>query len=81
MNLSGTNAFEFQAAFGHDVINVFGSTDTMDLSHLDFASWWALQAHMTQSGVNTVITLDASDSITLNNVSAESLIASQFNFV
>ena len=33
-----------------------------------------------QTGANTVITLDASDAITLTNVTASSLTSAQFNF-
>jgi hypothetical protein len=36
---------------------------------------------MTQSGSNTLITLDASDKITLTNVAMSSLQSSQFHFV
>lgn len=53
----------------------------MLLSASDFANWSALQSHMTQSGNNTVITLDASNAITLTNVATVTLTSSQFNFV
>jgi hypothetical protein len=35
---------------------------------------------ITQSGANTIIRLDAADSLTLYNVAASSLTASQFSF-
>ncbi len=75
-----TDAFVFQAAFGQDAINGFASTDTMQLAASDFANWSALLGHMTQSGSNTLITLDASDKITLTNVAMSSLQSSQFSF-
>ena len=75
-----SDAFVFQAAFGQDVINGFASSDTMQLAASDFANWSALLAHMTQSGSNTLITLDASDQITLTGVTASSLQSSQFHF-
>ena len=53
----------------------------MQYSAADFASFAVLQAHMSQSGSNTIITLDASDAITLYNVQASSLQSSQFSFV
>jgi len=36
---------------------------------------------MSQSGANTVITLDANDTVTLTGVTATSLTASEFKFV
>ncbi len=80
-SVSGSSdAFVFQAAFGQDSINGFASSDTMQLAASDFANWSALLGHMTQSGSNTLITLDASDKITLTNVAMSSLQASQFHF-
>ncbi len=66
---------------GMSTINGFNSTDAMQLSKSDFANFQALQPHMSQSGANTLITLDASDQVTLTNVTASSLTASQFKFV
>jgi len=80
--VSGTNDnFVFKPAFGQEVINGFGSTDSISLSASDFANWSALLSHTAQSGANTVITLDPSDTITLAGVTASSLQASQFHFV
>ena len=70
----------FQPAFGQDVINGFDSRDTIQFSTADFANWQALLNHMTQSGSNTIITLDASDTVTLAGVTASTLQASQFSF-
>ncbi len=76
-----SDALHFQHGIGgQDVVNGFGSTDSMWFSHLDFASWSVLQGDMTQSGANTVITLNASDTVTLTNVTASSLTSSQFHF-
>ena len=71
--------FVFQAAFGQDSITGFNSTDTIQLAVSDFASWNVLQGDMAQSGVNTVITLDASDSITLVGVTKTSLTQAEFS--
>jgi hypothetical protein len=71
----------FQPQFGASAVIGFNSTDTMTLSASDFANFQALQQHMSQSGANTLITLDASDQITLVNVTASNLTASQFHFV
>jgi hypothetical protein len=70
-----------QGIGGADVINGFGSTDAIQLSKMDFANFAAMSSHLSQSGANAVITLDASDKITLTNVTASSLTASQFSFV
>ena len=70
----------FLPAFGVDTINGFASTDSMTFSMSDFANWSRLQSHMTQSGSNTVITLDATDKITLTGVTKSSLQSSQFHF-
>jgi hypothetical protein len=40
-----------------------------------------LKPDISQSGANTVIALDASDTVTLTNVLETSLTASQFHFV
>jgi hypothetical protein len=77
----GSDAFVFGAAIGTEVINGFASTDSIQFSKSDFASWSALQSHISQSGANTVITLDASDTVTLTGVTATSLTSSEFKFV
>ena len=53
----------------------------MQFSASDFANFSALQSHTSQSGANTMIALDASDTVTLTNVTATNLAASQFHFV
>jgi hypothetical protein len=77
----GGNLFEFSAALGLSTINGFDSSDTMQLSKSDFANFHGLQQHMSQSGANTLITLDASDQVTLTNVIASNLSTSEFKFV
>jgi hypothetical protein len=70
-----------QGIGGLDLINSFGSTDTLQLSKTDFANFTALSNHLTQSGANAVITLNVSDTITLANVTASSLTSTQFSFL
>jgi Ca2+-binding RTX toxin-like protein len=66
---------------GHDVINDF----THGLDQIEFHTWWAnfgvVQAHMSQVGADTVITIDANNSITLHDVQMGSLTANDFLFV
>ncbi|WP_298355284.1 DUF4214 domain-containing protein [Rhodoblastus sp.] len=77
----GSDALIFQPALGQNTIWGFSSTDTIQLSKTDFASWSALLSHMSQSGSDTIITLDASDTITLKGVTASNLTQSEFRFV
>jgi hypothetical protein len=57
-----SDAFVFQPAIGQDVIGGFNASDSMQFSASDFANFTALSQHMTQSGSNTLITLDANRS-------------------
>jgi hypothetical protein len=75
-----SDVYEFQQAIGVATINGWTSNDSMQLSHLDFASFQALLGDASQVGANTVITYDASDQITLAGVSKTGLTASQFSF-
>ena len=54
--------------------------DTIDFSTAVFANFAAVKSHMAQSGANVVITLDASDTITLKGVTLASLTAADFTF-
>jgi hypothetical protein len=63
-----------------DVINGFTPTDSMTFSSSDFANWSALLSHTAQVGSDTVITLDAADTITLKGVTASNLQPSQVHF-
>ena len=74
-----SDSFVFLAAFGQDSVTGFNSTDTIQLAASDFASWNVLQGHITQSGANTLITLDATDAITLVGVTKSSLSQSEFS--
>ncbi|PBB89540.1 hypothetical protein CK215_26825 [Mesorhizobium sp. WSM3864] len=81
LTLSGTSeTVQYGTVTGADTLSGFASSDIIQLSHLDFANWTALQAAMTQSGSNTVIRLDASDTITLTGVTKTNLTSSEFRF-
>jgi hypothetical protein len=82
LNTSGSSeGFQFGTETGSDVVNGFSSTDSMQFSKTNFASWTALLAATKQSGSNTVITLDAADTVTLTGVAKSSLVSSEFSFV
>ncbi len=68
---------------GLDVISGFVTSDVIQMSQMDFASFAALSASgdLTQSGLDAVITLNASDAITLQDVTASTLTAAQFKYV
>jgi hypothetical protein len=75
--------FDFSSlAFGNDTIVGFDpAQDAIRLNHTQVNSFAGVQADMTSAGGGTVITFDASHSITLNSVASVALIASNFRFV
>jgi hypothetical protein len=82
LTANGTSDFfVFQSPIGLNTINGFDPTDTLQFNASDFANWNALLSHMSQSGADTVISLDPSDTVTLTGVTAANLTAAQFKFV
>jgi Ca2+-binding RTX toxin-like protein len=75
---AGNDRFVFKAGDGNDTIADFAAGDLVDLHGYAIAGFTALQALMTQSGSDTVIALDATDHITLANVTVASLAANEF---
>ncbi len=70
------------AAFGQDVITGFiAGKDVLQFSTSQFANAAAVLADAQQVGQNTVISVDAADAITLENVSKSILNASDFAFI
>jgi hypothetical protein len=83
---SSNDTFVYNGLFGEETINKFvagsGAThDTIQFAANDFGTFAAVQGAMHQVGADTVITLDAADSITLVGVAKSSLVASDFKFV
>ncbi len=78
----GSDTFVFKGGDGFDFVSDFVlSSDVIDLrSWTTIHSLSDLQAVMTQSGSNAVISLQSDDGITLANVTASSLTASNFIF-
>jgi hypothetical protein len=82
LSLSGNSEMiAFAAQFGQSYVSGFNSTDTMAFSMSDFVDFQALQSKMSQSGADTIITLDASNSVTLANTKLTDLASSQFKFI
>ena len=83
---SGNNVFAFSGehqAFGNAEITNFVTTGNDILRFEGLAgvhSFTDLGAHLTQAGANTVIALDATHSLTLDNVSMSALSAADFVF-
>ena len=78
----GHDTFVFAGSFGEDTITNFSPAhDNIVLAQAMFANFGAVQSDMTQVGANTVIAYDASNVITLTDVKASSLHASDFKFV
>jgi Ca2+-binding RTX toxin-like protein len=78
------DTFKFGINFGHDTVADFkagGDADILEFNTFLFSDFNDVLAHLTQNGADAVITLDADNSVTLQNVNAASLQASDFNFV
>lgn len=82
---NGNDTFVFGPNFGKDVIADFqnsgGTQDIVQLDHTVFADFNAVQSHMAQVGSSVVITLDASNSIEIKNMTMSQLHAADFLFV
>ena len=79
---STADTFNFAPGFGKETINNFNTAqDVIDPPQSLFANFAAVEADMHASGLNTVITLDANDEITLSHVAVQNLHAQNFHFV
>jgi hypothetical protein len=86
ISASTSDTFDYAGLFGKETINGFkGGTvsthDTIQFAADDFGTFTAVQAAMSQVGTDTVIRLDATDSITLAGITKTSLVAADFHFV
>ena len=71
----------FPNAMGHDEVTNFSTAkDTLQFNASLFANFAAAMTDAIQSGPDTVFTIDANDSVTLDNVNRSSLTASNFHF-
>jgi hypothetical protein len=77
---TGADTFSFSNAMGHDEVTNFGiAKDTLQFNATLFANFTAAMASTTQSGANTLFTIDANDTVTLDNVTKTSLTAGNFH--
>jgi hypothetical protein len=67
---------------GRDEVTNFGTAnDTLQFNASLFANFAAAMADASQSGANTVFTIDANDTVTLDNVTKASFTANDFRFI
>jgi len=79
---AGADTFAFPDAMGHDEVTNFGvAKDTLQFNMTLFSNFTAAMNHASQSGANTVFTIDTNDTVTLDNVTKTSLTAGNFHFV
>jgi hypothetical protein len=78
----GHDTFAFPNVMGKDVVTNFKVTgDVLQFNATLFANFTAAMNHASQSGANTVFTVDANDTVRLNFVTKTSLTSSNFHFV
>ena len=82
---TGNDVFVYNAGFGQDTITDFtagaGAGDVIEFHDNIFANFAAVTAAASTVGSNTVITVDASNSIVLQNVAVANLNQDDFRFV
>jgi hypothetical protein len=78
---SSNDLIGYAGRFGEQTIDGFGNGDILQFAANDFGSFGSVMHHTHQVGADTVIRLDAADSITLVGVAKSSLVASDFKFV
>jgi Ca2+-binding RTX toxin-like protein len=78
---AGSDTFAFPNLMGNDEITNFGiAKDTLQFNATLFSNFTAAMNHASQSGANTVFTIDANDTVTLDNVNKASLASGNFHF-
>jgi hypothetical protein len=79
---STNDLFAYTGHFGEETINSFAtSSDVIQFAANDFGSFGQVMGSTRQVGLDTVIGLDATDSITLVGVAKSSLASTDFKFV
>ena len=78
---AGHDTFAFPNVMGHDEVTNFGlAKDTLQFNATLFSNFTAAMNAASQVGANTVFTIDANDTVTLDNVTKTSLTAGNFHF-
>jgi hypothetical protein len=78
---AGADTFAFPDVMGHDEVTNFGiAKDTLQFNMTLFSNFTATMNAASQVGANTVFTVDANDTVTLDNVIKTSLTAGNVHF-
>jgi len=78
---SGHDTFAFPNLMGKDEVTNFGlAKDTLQFNATLFSNFTAAMNAASQVGANIVFTIDANDTVTLDNVAKASLTAGNFHF-
>ena len=78
---AGHDTFAFPNVMGKDEVTNFGlAKDTLQFNMTLFSNFTAAMNAASQSGANTVFTIDTNDTVTLDNVTKTSLTSSNFHF-
>jgi len=78
---AGPDTFVFPNIMGNDEVTNFSTAkDTLQFNATLFSNFSAAMQNASQVGANTVFTIDANNSVTLDNVTKASLTASNFHF-
>jgi VCBS repeat-containing protein len=77
----GPDTFVFGPDFGKDVVADFAKEDTIAFQDSPFHNVQEILAAAHQVGADTVITVDAQDTVTLSNVSVQQLHANNFTLL
>jgi serralysin len=77
----GPDTFVFGPNFGKDVVADFAKEDAVEFQNSAFHDFHDIVAAAHQVGADTVITVDALDTVTLANVSVQQLHANNFTLL
>ena len=78
---AGHDTFAFPNVMGKDEVTNFGlAKDTLQFNMTLFSNFTAAMNHASQSGANTVFTVDTNDTVTLDFVTKTCLTAGNFHF-
>jgi hypothetical protein len=80
INAASNDLFLYSGHFGQETINNFAASDIIKFAANDFGSLGSVLGSTKQVGADSVITLDATDTITLVGVAKSSLTAVNFSF-
>jgi len=78
---NGPDNFVFEPNFGKDVVADFAKNDVITFENSTFHDFHDVTAAAHQVGADTVITVDAQDTVTLTNVSVQQLHANNFTLL